>query len=107
MNKRISFKLGRLKPFFILYTALHTIVKNQPVPPTVTISNVICQRIYCFYFILFLERQTDNLRKAMSNSNLGGTRINSFNENFLNECDQDANSVLTELDKGKHFDFQT
>lgn len=37
----------------------------------------------------------------MTNSNLGGTRINSFNENFLNECDQDANSVLTELDKGK------
>lgn len=40
----------------------------------------------------------------MSNSNLGGTRmLNSFNENFLNECDQDANSVLTELDKGKQF----
>lgn len=31
------------------------------------------------------------------NSNLG---VRSFNENFLNEADQDANSVLTELDKG-------
>lgn len=31
------------------------------------------------------------------NSSLG---VRSFNENFLNETDQDANSVLTELDKG-------
>lgn len=28
-------------------------------------------------------------------------RVNTFNENFLNETDQDANSVLTELDRGK------
>lgn len=33
-------------------------------------------------------------------STLVGVRANSFNENFLNETDQDANSVLTELDKG-------
>ncbi|CAD7091372.1 unnamed protein product [Hermetia illucens] len=29
-----------------------------------------------------------------------GARMNVFNESFLNETDQDANSVLTELDKG-------
>lgn len=33
-------------------------------------------------------------------SSLVGVRVNTFNENFLNESDQDANSVLTELDKG-------
>lgn len=33
-------------------------------------------------------------------SSLVGVRVNSFNENFLNESDQDANSVLMELDKG-------
>lgn len=33
---------------------------------------------------------------------LTGVRVNIFNENFLNEADQDANSVLTELDKGKY-----
>lgn len=33
--------------------------------------------------------------------NLTGVRANTFNENFLNESDQDANSVLTELDKGE------
>lgn len=33
-------------------------------------------------------------------SSLVGVRVNNFNENFLNESDQDANSVLTELDKG-------
>lgn len=27
--------------------------------------------------------------------------VNTFNENFLNETDQDANHCLTELDKGK------
>lgn len=31
-----------------------------------------------------------------------GARMNVFNESFLNETDQDANSVLTELDKGKY-----
>lgn len=33
-------------------------------------------------------------------SSLTGVRVNLFNENFLNESEQDANSVLTELDKG-------
>ncbi|XP_011184460.1 integrator complex subunit 7 [Zeugodacus cucurbitae] len=33
-------------------------------------------------------------------SSLSGVRVNLFNENFLNESEQDANSVLTELDKG-------
>lgn len=33
-------------------------------------------------------------------ANLIGVRINSFNENFVTETDQDANSVLMELDKG-------
>lgn len=32
--------------------------------------------------------------------NMMGMRTNIFNENFLNETDQDANSVLIELDKG-------
>lgn len=27
-------------------------------------------------------------------------RSDTFNENFLNEADQDANSLLTQLDKG-------
>lgn len=30
-----------------------------------------------------------------------GVRVNSFNENGLGEPEQDANSALTELDKGK------
>lgn len=29
-----------------------------------------------------------------------GVRVNSFNENGLGEPEQDANSALTELDKG-------
>ncbi|XP_036336528.1 integrator complex subunit 7 [Rhagoletis pomonella] len=33
-------------------------------------------------------------------ASLSGVRVNLFNENFLNESEQDANSVLTELDKG-------
>lgn len=33
-------------------------------------------------------------------SNLSTVRLNSFNENFINETDQDATSLLTELDKG-------
>lgn len=33
-------------------------------------------------------------------SSLSGIRVHMFNENFLNENEQDANSVLTELDKG-------
>lgn len=33
-------------------------------------------------------------------SNLVSVRLNSFNENFVSETDQDANSILTELDKG-------
>ncbi|XP_005178900.1 integrator complex subunit 7 [Musca domestica] len=33
-------------------------------------------------------------------SSLRGIHINLFNENFLNESEQDANSALTELDKG-------
>uniref|UniRef100_A0A1I8Q617 Integrator complex subunit 7 n=1 Tax=Stomoxys calcitrans TaxID=35570 RepID=A0A1I8Q617_STOCA len=33
-------------------------------------------------------------------SSLTGVRVNLFNENFLNESEQDANTVLTELDKG-------
>lgn len=33
-------------------------------------------------------------------TNLIGVRINSFNENFVTDTDQDANSVLMELDKG-------
>lgn len=33
-------------------------------------------------------------------SNLSSVRLNSFNENFINETDQDATSLLTELDKG-------
>lgn len=33
-------------------------------------------------------------------ASLSGVRANTFNENFLNETEQDANSVLTELDKG-------
>uniref|UniRef100_A0A1A9ZG24 Integrator complex subunit 7 n=1 Tax=Glossina pallidipes TaxID=7398 RepID=A0A1A9ZG24_GLOPL len=31
---------------------------------------------------------------------MSSLRVNLFNENFLNESEQDANSVLTELDKG-------
>jgi integrator complex subunit 7 len=31
-----------------------------------------------------------------------GVRVNSFNENGLGEPEQDANSALTELDKGKY-----
>lgn len=30
-----------------------------------------------------------------------GVRMNSFSENFSNETEQDATSILTELDKGK------
>lgn len=33
-------------------------------------------------------------------TNLSTVRLNSFNENFINETDQDATSLLTELDKG-------
>jgi len=31
-----------------------------------------------------------------------GVRVNSFHENGLGEPEQDANSALTELDKGKY-----
>lgn len=36
-------------------------------------------------------------------SNLASIRLNTFNENFVNETDQDATSLLTELDKGNTF----
>ena len=32
-----------------------------------------------------------------------GVRVNNMNENVANENDQDANSILTELDKGLKF----
>lgn len=32
-----------------------------------------------------------------------GVRTNVYNETFLSESDQDANSALTELDKGENF----
>lgn len=40
----------------------------------------------------------------MTNS-LVSVRLNSFNENFINETEQDANSILTELDKGNNKNY--
>lgn len=88
------------------YNNIHSGYQRVPLQRKVNVS---CQSLLFLYFKLKQGNQRPGifsslvLRRPNKMSNLGGTRINSFNENFLNECDQDANSVLTELDKGKHF----